>query len=207
MHGLRNPVVDPWRAPLAAALAEDSIEEARHLALEDLANARRCGIPRAIGIALRTLAGLDHDNSIELLRTAVVTLAEAPAPLELARVFIDLGGALRRQGHRVEGREPLREALEIAARCGAVPLVERAQAEGMAAGARPRRPRLRGVDALTPSELRVARLASEGRSNREIAQELFITAKTVTDHLGSSYSKLGITSREKLATALERCSP
>ena len=98
---------------------------------------------------------------------------------------------------------PLLQALEIAARCGAVPLMERARAEAVAAGARPRRPHLRGVHSLTPSELRVARLAAEGRSNREIAQALFITAKTVADHLGSSYSKLDITSRQQLTTALE----
>jgi DNA-binding CsgD family transcriptional regulator len=58
------------------------------------------------------------------------------------------------------------------------------------------------LDALTPSELRVARLAAEGCTNREVAQALFITTKTVADHLGSSYSKLSITSRDQLADAL-----
>jgi DNA-binding CsgD family transcriptional regulator len=207
LHALENQILYPWRASLAAALGQDDIAEARQLAQLNLAHARRSGIPRAIGIALCTLAGRDDDNSIDLLRAAVATLEEAPAPLDLARALIDLGAALRRQGYRVEARDPLREGLEIAARCGAMPLLERARAEAMAAGARPRRPRLRGVDALTPSELRVARLAAEGRSNREIAQALFITAKTVIDHLGSSYSKLGITSRQQLATALERSDP
>jgi DNA-binding CsgD family transcriptional regulator len=198
----RNPIIWPWRASLAAALALDCPDEAQQLAQENLSNARRSGIPRAIGVALRTLAGLGHDDSVELLRAAVEALKDAPAPLELARAFADLGSALRRQGHRVEAREPLREALEIAARCGALPLMEWVQGEALAAGARPRRPRLRGVDALTPSELRVARLAAEGRSNREIAQALFITAKTVADHLSSSYSKLDITSRDQLTAAL-----
>ena len=198
----RNPIIWPWRASLAAALALDCPDEAQQLAQENLSNARRSGIPRAIGVALRTLAGLGHDDSVELLRAAVEALKDAPAPLELARAFADLGSALRRQGHRVEAREPLREALEIAARCGALPLMEWVQGEALAAGARPRRPRLRGVDALTPSELRVARLAAEGRSNREIAQDLFITAKTVADHLSSSYSKLDITSRDQLTAAL-----
>lgn len=199
---LRNPIICPWQAWLSAALPQDSIGEARHLATEYLANARRSGLPRAIGVALRSLAQVDRDNSIDLLRAAIAALEGAPAPLDLARALIDLGGALRRQGHRVDAREPLREALEIAARCGAVRLMEQAQAEALSAGARPRRPRLRGVDALTPSELRVARLAAEGRSNREIAQALFITTNTVSDHLGSSYSKLDITSREQLPTAL-----
>lgn len=202
LHGLRNPIVWTWRVSLASALADDSIGEARQVAQENLANARRSGIPRAIGIALRTLARLNHHDSVDLLRAAVEALKDAPAPLDLARAFADLGRALRHQGHRVEAREPLREALEIAARCGAVPLMEHVQAETLATGARPRRPRLRGVDALTPSELRVARLAAEGRSNRDIAQALFITAKTVADHLRSSYSKLGITSRDQLTSAL-----
>jgi DNA-binding CsgD family transcriptional regulator len=204
---LRNPIIWPWRASLAAALAQDCPDEAHQLAQEDLKNARRSGLPRAIGVALRTLAGLDRDNSIDLLREAIMALEGSPAPLDLARALADLGGALRRQGHRVEAREPLREALEIAARCGAVPLMERVQAEALAAGARPRRPRLRGVDALTPSELRVARLAAEGRSNREIAEALFITAKTVADHLGGSYSKLDISSREELTLALGLSNP
>ena len=198
----RNPIIWPWRATLAPVLAADCPDEARQMAQQYLNDARRSGFPRAIGIALRTLAGLGCDDSVELLRAAIQTLKAAPAPLDLARAFADLGSVLRRQGHRVEAREPLREALEIAARCGAVPLMEWVQEEALAAGARPRRPRLRGVDALTPSELRVARLAAEGRSNKEVAQALFITAKTVADHLHSTYSKLDITSREQLTSAL-----
>ncbi len=199
----RNPIIWPWRPSLAAVLAQDCPDEARQVAQENLANALRSAIPRGIGVAFRTLALLDHDDSIDHLRAAVAALGESPAQLDLAKAQADLGGALRRHGHRVEAREPLREALEIAARCGAVPLIERVQAEALAAGARPRRLRLRGVDALTPSELRVARLAAEGRSNPEIAQALFITARTVADHLSSSYSKLGIPSRQQLVAALD----
>ncbi|MBO0837705.1 MAG: tetratricopeptide repeat protein, partial [Actinobacteria bacterium] len=121
--GNQNPILPPWRASLAAALAQDDKDEALQLAEYDLANARRSKIPRAIGIALRTLAGVyQSDEAIDLLRVAVATLERSPAALDLARALTDLGSALRRQGHRVEAREPLREALEIAARCGAVPL-------------------------------------------------------------------------------------
>jgi DNA-binding CsgD family transcriptional regulator len=70
------------------------------------------------------------------------------------------------------------------------------------AGARPRRPRITGRDALTPAELRVARLAADGRSNREIAAELFLTPKTVETHLGRAYAKLAIHGRRELAQAL-----
>ena len=201
-HRLRNPLPWPWRASLASALLQDCPGEALKLAQEHLANARRSGVPSAISNALRTLAGADGQNSVDLLRASVTSLGGSPGPLYLARSLADLGSTLRRRGHRVEARKPLREALEIAARCGAVPLMEQAQAELLAAGARPRHARLRGVEALTPSELRVARLAAEGRSNREIAQALFISTKTVATHLGSSYGKLGITSREQLANAL-----
>lgn len=204
---MTNPVVWRWREWLASELAQDCPDEARQLAEDHLANARRSGLLGAIGVALRLLAGLDHSNTIDLLRASVTALQESPRPLDLARSLTELGAALRRRGHRFEAREPLREALEIAARCGSLPIMEEARGEALAAGARPRRPRLRGVEALTPSELRVARLAAEGRSNREIAQALFITTNTVADHLGRSYSKLDITSRDQLKSALSLSSP
>jgi DNA-binding CsgD family transcriptional regulator len=72
----------------------------------------------------------------------------------------------------------------------------------VATGARPRRMVRTGVDALTPSELRVARMAATGMTNREIAQALFVTARTVETHLTHAYPKLGIVSRERLGAAL-----
>ena len=110
---------------------------------------------------------------------------------------------MRRSGARGAAREPLRRALDLAARCGAQPLVERAREEALAAGARPRRLWVSGVQALTPSELRVARLAARDLGNREIAQALFITTKTVSDHLTSAYRKLNISSREQLAPSMK----
>ena len=77
----------------------------------------------------------------------------------------------------------------------------------MATGARPRRPVRTGVDALTPSELRVARMAAEGMTNREIAQALFVTLRTVQVHLGRAYQKLDIASRGELAEALVAWAP
>jgi len=114
----------------------------------------------------------------------------------------DLGAALRRAGHRAESREILRPALDLAHRCGALALTERARAELVAAGGRPRRLVLSGLDSLTPSERRVAQLAAEGLSNRDIGQNLFITARTVEGHLTHAYHKLAITSREQLPAAL-----
>jgi DNA-binding CsgD family transcriptional regulator len=114
----------------------------------------------------------------------------------------DLGAALRRAGHRTESRELLRPALDIAHRCGALALTERTRTELIAAGGRPRRLLLTGLDSLTASERRVAQLAAAGLPNRDIAQNLFITTRTVEGHLTHAYQKLDITSREQLPAAL-----
>jgi DNA-binding CsgD family transcriptional regulator len=201
--GWRNPNLFAWRSTLALALAPEQPHEAAALAQEELTLARRAGSRRAIGIALRVcglLAG-EHEGS-ELLKQSVAVLEPTQMRLELARSLTEWGAALRRAGARVAAREPLRRALDLAARCGAAPLAERAREESLAAGARPRRPWSTGVHALTPSELRVARLAAQAMGNREIAQALFITTKTVSDHLSSAYRKLNISSRDELAPVM-----
>ena len=88
--------------------------------------------------------------------------------------------------------------------CGGGQLVaDRAHAELVASGARPRTKALSGRDALTPSERRVARMAAEGLTNREIAQALFVTMRTVEVHLTHAYQELDISSREQLPQALD----
>src|SRR5205814_4955480 len=101
------------------------------------------------------------------------------AGLERARALADLGALLRRRNRRTEARELLREALDTASRAGARPLAEQAETELRATGARPRRVVLSGLDSLTASERRIAEHASHGLTNREIAQTLFVTARTV----------------------------
>jgi DNA-binding CsgD family transcriptional regulator len=93
--------------------------------------------------------------------------------------------------------------LHEADRAGATALAQEAREELVATGARPRRPRLTGRDALTASELRVASRAAQGHTNREIAQLLFVTVKTVETHLANAYRKLGITSRAQLPSMLD----
>jgi DNA-binding NarL/FixJ family response regulator len=132
----------------------------------------------------------------------VAVLAPSPATLDHAKARTDLGAALRRANHRTHAREHLRRARELATRCGAAPLAARAETELLATGARPRRVALRGVGALTPGERRVAELAAQGPTNREIAQALFVTPRTVEVHLSSVYRKLEIGSRAQLAGAL-----
>jgi DNA-binding CsgD family transcriptional regulator/mono/diheme cytochrome c family protein len=199
----RNPNMVAWRTTLALALPEDSREEALSLAQAELDDARRIGQPRAIGVALRTQALLsDRDVEIELLQEAAKTLASCPSRLEQARGLTDLGAALRRAGRRTGARQPLREGLDLASACGATALATRAREELVAAGARPRRQRTSGQEALTASEQRVANMAASGMTNREIAQALFITMKTVAMHLTHTYEKLGIAGREQLHAAL-----
>jgi DNA-binding CsgD family transcriptional regulator len=179
-------------------------EGARRLAQAELADVRKFGAPCALGIALR-LTGLAQGGrrGLELLEESVNSLRESQALLERAHSLTELGAALRRAGQRAAAREPLAEGLDLAARLGARPLAARAREELRATGARPRREWRTGVEALTPSELRIVRLAAEGRTNREIAHQLYVTLKTVEGHLARAYAKLGIEGRTQLLHALE----
>jgi len=93
-------------------------------------------------------------------------------------------------------------ALDTAHRAGAALLAEQAETEIRATGARPRRVLLTGVESLTASESRVAELAADGLTNREIAQALFVTMRTVEGHLTQVFRKLDLSSRDQLAGAL-----
>jgi DNA-binding CsgD family transcriptional regulator len=187
-----------------ALLRLGETDRARELADAELSDARKFAAPRALGVALR-VAGLSRggEPGLQLLNESVSVLRESPAMLERAHSLVELGAAVRRAGRPAMAREPLAEALDLAARCGARPLAVRAREELQAAGARPRREWRTGVEALTPSELRVARLAADRRTNREIAQELFVTVKTVEGHLARAYGKLGITGRAELVQRLQ----
>jgi DNA-binding CsgD family transcriptional regulator len=203
-----NPAMMPWRSSIAVSLAAvGERAEAVQIATEEIELARRWGTARAIGVALHG-AGMAHGHSegLELLRQSVIVLEDSSAPIELARALTDLGVTLRRFGARTKAREPLRRGLDLAHRCGALALANRAREELVVAGARPRRDALRGRDALTASELRVSELAAQGRTNNQIAQSLFVTPRTVETHLTSVYGKLGITSRRELPEALDTTS-
>ena len=192
-----------WRSPLALALPREQLDEAMGLVEDELACARRSGLARCTGVALRASGCLRRDRrGIELLEGSLDTLQKTQATLERARTLVELGAALRRSNHRVAAREHLYAGLDLADRCGAERLAGRAEDELRASGARPRRRAVRGPDAMTASEGRVARMAARGMTNREIAQSLFVTAKTVENQLSSAYRKLGIRSRDELGSAL-----
>lgn len=201
---IANPAVAPWRAFLSSALlASGDREGARGAAREEVELARRFGAARPLGIALRA-AGLAEggETGIGMLEEAVKTLRRSPSKLELSRALIDLGASMRRANHPTAAREPLREGLEMADRFGAAVLGQQAREELLASGAKPRRREVSGAGSLTPSELRVAKLAASGMTNREIAQSLFVTIKAVQWHLRNAYRKLEISSRDELARQL-----
>jgi DNA-binding CsgD family transcriptional regulator len=200
---IANPTFGAWRSDAALALAAlGRGDEGRALAVEELTLARAVGQPRSIGMALRALARCAEPDPIARLDEAVVTLATSPDRLQEAYALADLGTALRVAGRRDEARGRLRRALDQATRLGAAALAERAREELIAAGARPRRAALTGAAALTPSELRCARMAADGLTNRDIAQRLFVTVRAVEMHLTATYKKLGIGSRAEVASAL-----
>ena len=199
-----NSAWGSWRVHAARTLLElGDRERALELAREELEAQRSWGAPRALGIALTTLGvvvgGVEGEPH---LHEALAILEGSPAKLARARALYELGASLRRRNQRAEGRDHLRRALELATACGATGLAEQAREELLASGARPRTTAVSGAESLTPSESRVARMAAEGLTNREIAQALFVTPKTVEVHLGSAYRKLGISSRMQLAEAM-----
>jgi len=164
---------------------------------------RKIGQPRAIGIALRARGLLNTgEQRISMLTQATTALEASPSRLEHARALTDLGAALRRASRRTAARPLLAHALDIASSCGAVAVANRAREELIAAGAKPRRERVTGIDALTASERRVADMAATGMTNREIAQALFVTTKAIAGHLTHVYDKLDIASRTQLPEAL-----
>jgi DNA-binding CsgD family transcriptional regulator len=190
-----------YAAPALASLGES--QTAAGLAREHLAMARRVGSPGALGRSLRS-AGLAIGGSeaLELLEEAVSLLERSPARLDLAHALADLGAELGRAGRRREGRDAQRRAIELADECGAIALAERARAELHSGPGRRPRAELTGPGALTAAEWRVCRQVAEGHTNREVAQALFVTEKTVERHLSSAYQKLGIRSRFQLPAAI-----
>ena len=196
----------PWRSMAATAyVALGEREQALALAHEELAISRDFGAPRQLGIALRAAGVVDGGaTGMELLRESIDVLSQSPARLELARSLTDYGAALRRARELTEARDPLRRALELALRCGGSAVADRARAELLAAGGRPRRVELSGTGSLTASERRVAEMAARGMTNREIAQAQFVSMRTVETHLGHIYQKLDLSSRKELARALSQ---
>jgi DNA-binding CsgD family transcriptional regulator len=199
-----GPRFTRWRSSLALRLPDPDRDEALALAAEELELARSVESPRAEGAALRALGLLrGGEAGIETLRDSVAVLRDAPVSFELAHSLAELGAALRRGRQRTEAREQLRAAADLAQRCGAERLEERVHEELRVAGARLRTRTLSGAQSLTPGERRVAAAAAGGATNREIAQDLFVSLRTVEMHLTNAYRKLDISSRSELTGAID----
>jgi DNA-binding CsgD family transcriptional regulator len=184
----------------ATFLAAGDHVRAAQVARDGLEVTRRWGAPSTIAPHLRVLGLATREE--QPLAEAVALLDGGHLQLELARCQLALGSHLRRTRRRSQAREPLRQALDLAHRCGAEPLVRDARAELRACGARPRSPALNGPESLTASERRVAELVAAGNSNPQVAQTLFVTRPTVEAHMRSIFRKLEITSRHELAPLL-----
>ena len=197
-------VLVDWAPTAVGALARlGRADDAAAVARRELEAAIAFGAPRRTAMALSACGGLHGGpEGLAQLREAVTLLHDSPARLEQARALVSLGIGMRRRNEGLAARKPLVAGLDLAHQCGAVALAEAARAELVATGARPRRALLRGPGALTPAELRTAEMAASGLSNREIAQALFVSTKTVETQLSQAYAKLGIGSRSELAGAL-----
>lgn len=202
--GWTGPGSIPWRSGAALALVELGRHgEALELADQELELACASGASGPIGIALSAKAiAVGGSAGIELCGEAAAVLADSGARLRSAKAQIQLGTMLRASGADSECRTPLREGMDLAHRCGSTRAVDAALSELRASGARPRRPALRGSAALSPKERETAHLAAGGLGNREIAEAMFLTQRTVEMHLSSVYRKLEIASREQLPEAL-----
>jgi DNA-binding CsgD family transcriptional regulator len=207
--GILNPAgYGAWASEAAPALGRRDPARARALVEAELARARRWGTAGPIGralVALGLVAG--GDEGLAHLREAAALLEAAPTRLDRARAMTELGAALRRRNSRAEAREVLRAGLDLAHRCGAAGLGERAETELRATGARPRKRAVHGVDALTASERRTAEMAARGMTNRQIADALFVSVKTVETHLRHAFQKLGVGSRSELAAVVDGPGP
>jgi DNA-binding CsgD family transcriptional regulator len=202
--------LNPWlnNHPLGAVGALVRLgraNEAQRRAEARLIAARHWGTSHAVGRALLALGTASPASEAEAhLGEAVAVLAASPARLDHAAAVVEFGALRRRAGARTAAESTLRDGLDLAGRLGAGLLVERARSELVAMGRRPRRTAVTGIDALTGSERRVADLAATGMTNREIAQSLFVTTRTVEIHLSAVYRKLGIDSRSGLRDALRQ---
>ena len=201
-----SPAIVDWRGrAVRAATALGDLDQARAIAAEGTRRAELIGSPRTLALAYRADALTRGEaERIGRLEQAAAVAARGPGRLVQAIVLCDLGAALRRSRRARDAREPLRRGLQLARECGATAVAERALAELEATGARRRTEPAWGIEALTPREHELARLAARDCSNTEIAERLFITRKTVESHLGAVYRKLDIASRRELADALAR---
>ena len=202
--GILNPAVVAWRGVAAICHARlGDRRRAHELIDEATAAANRFGSARVRSLILRARAhAFEAPDELDHLERALSVIDRSPAALERAAVLVQYGSALHRAGRVHEARARLRRGVDLADRIGARRISREGLAALVAAGGRPRRVRLSGPQALTPAERKVVDLARNGASNREIAEKLVVTRKTVEWHLRKAYVKLGVSSRTQLARVM-----
>jgi DNA-binding CsgD family transcriptional regulator len=164
---------------------------------------RASGTDWALGVAARSRALVsDGEEAERLYREAIERLGRTRVTIALARAHLLYGEWLRREGRRVEARAQLRSAHRTYAAVGMEGFAERARRELAATGETVRKRSVEARDELTAQETQIARLAADGRTNPEIAAQLFISPRTVEWHLSKVFAKLGIRSRNDLRNAL-----
>ncbi|GLY75129.1 helix-turn-helix transcriptional regulator [Actinoallomurus iriomotensis] len=199
--GVDNPAALPWRSRAARchALLGDGAA-ARALAAEEVALARRWGSPRALSTALAASGVVSGDPAAAL--EAVMVLDRTDAELHRAMALVDLGTVELETGAVDRARDHLQDGFALARVINARPVWLRAARYIKRAGGRPDLGRIGGVTALTAQERAAAERAAAGATNRQIADDMVLTQRTVEQYLTSVYRKLGITGRPQLAAAL-----
>jgi DNA-binding CsgD family transcriptional regulator len=203
--GIVDPGVGRWHADLAEALAgSGALDEAQEFIAEVCATAQRLGRVEVLAsmqraAALRELALGRIGQAAELLGASVEALRRVRVPLELARSLVVLADVERRRRRQAAARRATDEAVRICQDAGAVAWLERVEQRSRRAVER-----ARDLDSgsLTPSELRIATMAADGSTNREIAAACYLSVKTVEASLSRVYRKLGVRSRTELAKTL-----
>jgi DNA-binding CsgD family transcriptional regulator len=197
--GAHNPAVTSWRAGCARALGKHGdLRSARDVAHQGVDLARTFGAPGPLAIALGGLAAARPENSVELLDEAVIAADQSGEALLSITSRLELGRALRHRGEDQRAVDVLRAAGDLAHHFQSPAISDSVVTQLRACGSRPARLALRGIESLTPAQLRTVQLAAEGATNVEIAAALFISIKTVESHLARAYRKLGVKARTEL---------
>jgi DNA-binding CsgD family transcriptional regulator len=199
--GDSHPFVKIVSAPelVEAAVRARQPAAAQMALLEFERFARETAPPWALALVARCRGLLSAGDAAE--RHFVEALrrhGESARPFDRARTELTFGEFLRRAGHRKRARVHLRSALDAFERLGAGAWADRARDELRASGETARKRSPSALDQLTPQELQITRLVSEGATNKEVAARLFLSPRTIDYHLRKIYTKLGISSRAEL---------
>ena len=201
-RGMVDVDISPVPELVDAYLRLGRADEAAALVDEHSRLARAKGQPWALARLARCRGLVGTDEELDRhFGEALALHALTPDLFETARTHLAYGARLRRARRRVHAREELRAALALFDRLGPTPWAEQASAELAATGETARRRDPSTLDQLTPQELQIALLLTEGKTTRQTAAALFLSPKTIEYHLRHVYRKLGIRSREELAAA------